>query len=475
MGGVRGACLACRNCRSFDLDRCTRRCLHRGTTGSRRLLRPVTGGNGRAARVRRFGHETVLSRDWTSARRATVGGGVMSGNVEGVTGVPPGRFVDLPGRGRTFVREHPGPHGAPTVVLLHGWATTAAMNWSPSFGPLSERFRVIALDHRGHGRGVRAAAPFRLEDCADDVAVLLGELGISQCIAAGYSMGGPIAELLWRRTRASSPGSSCAPPARRSGGTPREWVLSGWPRAAAWWPPHLRCSRCCPRPRPCCGVARAHSGCGTEVFGHDWTRIAEAGREICRFDSCRGSATRSGAHRRLADDADDIVPPHRQLALAPPIPTDTASHGARPRRVHHEPGALRSGPGRRVRRGQRASERRRRRRLTSLRRRWQTSEPWRGPRPRRRPTQGGPTPRSRIAARRLAPNRRRYSDAGPWRALRNTQPENIRIGLETTGRSELADMTHNPAHRTTAQRRARGAPIGISVVPGRDGVGGAVL
>jgi pimeloyl-ACP methyl ester carboxylesterase len=109
-----------------------------------------------------------------------------------------GRFVDLPRRGRTFVREHPGPEGAPTVVLLHGWATTAALNWAPSFGPLSEHFRVIALDHRGHGRGLRAATPFRLADCADDVAALLATLDIPQCIAVGYSMGGPIAQLMAR-------------------------------------------------------------------------------------------------------------------------------------------------------------------------------------------------------------------------------------------------------------------------------------
>ncbi len=36
----------------------------------------------------------------------------------------PGRHLDLPRRGRTFVREVPGPAGAPTLLLLHGWAAT---------------------------------------------------------------------------------------------------------------------------------------------------------------------------------------------------------------------------------------------------------------------------------------------------------------------------------------------------------------
>ena len=39
----------------------------------------------------------------------------------------------------------------------------------------------------------------RLADCADDVAALVEELGTGKVIAAGYSMGGPVAQLLRRR------------------------------------------------------------------------------------------------------------------------------------------------------------------------------------------------------------------------------------------------------------------------------------
>src|SRR4051794_13728003 len=102
--------------------------------------------------------------------------------------LPPGRAVELPGRGTTFVREVEGPPGAPTVVLLHGWTATADLNWFPSFGPLGRRFHVVALDHRGHGRGIRTSAPFRLEDCADDVVALGDVLGLDRFVVAGYSM-----------------------------------------------------------------------------------------------------------------------------------------------------------------------------------------------------------------------------------------------------------------------------------------------
>jgi 3-oxoadipate enol-lactonase len=46
-----------------------------------------------------------------------------------------------------------GPVGAPTLILLHGWTATADLNFFMCYRALSEHFRVIAIDHRGHGRG----------------------------------------------------------------------------------------------------------------------------------------------------------------------------------------------------------------------------------------------------------------------------------------------------------------------------------
>src|SRR5687767_5766180 len=110
-----------------------------------------------------------------------------------------GAVIALPNRGATYVRDLPGPEGAPVLLLLHGWTATADLNWLPSFRTLSQDFRVVALDHRGHGRGIRSTDAFTLEDCADDAAALLRHLGVGSAIVVGYSMGGPIAQLLWRR------------------------------------------------------------------------------------------------------------------------------------------------------------------------------------------------------------------------------------------------------------------------------------
>jgi pimeloyl-ACP methyl ester carboxylesterase len=116
--------------------------------------------------------------------------------------LPPGSVVALPGRGEVFVRDTgPRSDGAPTLLMLHGWTVSADINFFAAYETLAGSYRVVALDHRGHGRGMRSSEEFSLEDCADDAAALLRVLDVpaGRTIALGYSMGGPIALLLARR------------------------------------------------------------------------------------------------------------------------------------------------------------------------------------------------------------------------------------------------------------------------------------
>ena len=132
---------------------------------------------------------------------------------------------DRPGRGRTTIWEAAGPPGAPTLVLLHGVALTAALNWSGVVPLLARDYRVLVFDQRGHGDGL-ACSTFRLEDCADDVAAIAAELGVERLTAVGYSMGGLVAQLLWRRHPQLTAGLVlCA--------TPRNMAGSPWERAVA--------------------------------------------------------------------------------------------------------------------------------------------------------------------------------------------------------------------------------------------------
>ena len=111
--------------------------------------------------------------------------------------LPPGHVVVLSGRGEVFVRDTGGnDQPRPPVLLLHGWTVSADLNFFSLYDELAARHRVIAFDHRGHGRGMRPQTAFSLEACADDAAALIAELGVGPVIVVGFSMGGAIAMLL---------------------------------------------------------------------------------------------------------------------------------------------------------------------------------------------------------------------------------------------------------------------------------------
>ena len=78
------------------------------------------------------------------------------------TATPLTRLVELPGRGVTPVWECAGPRDAQTLMLIHGLAATAELNWGKVFASLSRHFRVVAADLRSHGDGISAGSRFRL-------------------------------------------------------------------------------------------------------------------------------------------------------------------------------------------------------------------------------------------------------------------------------------------------------------------------
>ncbi|MEV8372891.1 3-oxoadipate enol-lactonase [Kribbella sp. NPDC056861] len=87
-----------------------------------------------------------------------------------------------------------GPEDAPVVLLGSSLGTTHAM-WAPQLDALSERFRVIAFDHRGHGDSDAPDGPYAIEDLGGDVIELLNELLIERASYVGISIGGAVG--LW--------------------------------------------------------------------------------------------------------------------------------------------------------------------------------------------------------------------------------------------------------------------------------------
>src|SRR5438067_12230630 len=135
---------------------------------------------------------------------------------------PPGRTIEVPGRGETFVYEMDGPPGAPVLFLIHGLVASTQLNWFPAFPVLADRYRVVAIDLRGHGRGFPCGARFRLADCADDMVAVADAIGVDRFIPVGYSLGGPVAQLVWHRHRSRVEGLVLCATSRNFGGTARE-------------------------------------------------------------------------------------------------------------------------------------------------------------------------------------------------------------------------------------------------------------
>ena len=232
--------------------------------------------------------------------------------------LPPGAAMELPGRGTTFVRRIAGPPNAPTVLLLHGWTASADLNWFTCYRPLSQHYRVVALDHRGHGRGLRSKAPFRLEDCADDAIAVCDVLGIDHVIPIGYSMGGPVAQLLWQRHPDRVRGlvlcaTACyfltsrnerlgfiglaglAALARRTPAQTRQWLTDQFylqRRSDTWEPWAIQ-----------------------EASLHDWRMVLEAGRAIGKFNSRDWVADIDVPTSVLITMRDRVVPLRRQVRL----------------------------------------------------------------------------------------------------------------------------------------------------------------
>jgi len=238
----------------------------------------------------------------------------------GPPALPGGRYIWLPGRGRTFVREVPGPPGAPTLVLLHGWTATADLNWHACFAPLGAHFRVVALDHRGHGRGLQGDAPFRLADCADDVAALADVLQIDRVVPVGYSMGGPIAQLLWHRHRHLVAGMVLCATGCTFTGTVRERVLFGVAAGTSVLAGAVPVGRVTQAALHMWNGYRSRRGAPwwgfDEVARHDWTSVIEAGCEIGRFDSRPWIGDVDVPTAVVVTEQDDVVPLHRQHDLA---------------------------------------------------------------------------------------------------------------------------------------------------------------
>lgn len=94
---------------------------------------------------------------------------------------------DVNGTRLNVIEEGDGP----PLLLLHGMGGT----WrelAPQLDGLSDRFRCIAIEHRGHGRSERTTGRYTIDLFTQDAVAVCNVLGITHTHVAGLSMGGMI-------------------------------------------------------------------------------------------------------------------------------------------------------------------------------------------------------------------------------------------------------------------------------------------
>ncbi len=97
------------------------------------------------------------------------------------------KFIEVDG-----IKLHYQEKGAGTpLVLIHGYGSST-FTWRDVFVPLSEKFRVIAVDLKGFGFSEKPAGDYTKREQAVLVQKLLDKLNIEKAYFAGSSMGGEV-------------------------------------------------------------------------------------------------------------------------------------------------------------------------------------------------------------------------------------------------------------------------------------------
>ena len=91
-----------------------------------------------------------------------------------------------------------GPRAGPPIVLVNALGSDLRI-WDEVAARLAPTFRVVRYDKRGHGLSEAGPDRYDMADYARDLAGLLDALGVARATVVGLSIGGLIAQELYRR------------------------------------------------------------------------------------------------------------------------------------------------------------------------------------------------------------------------------------------------------------------------------------
>ena len=106
------------------------------------------------------------------------------------------QVIDLPAGRFHYLSWRAERTELPSVLLLHG-ITSSAQSWVRVGPGLADRYRVYALDQRGHGESIKPSrGAYSLRHTAGDAAAFIEALGLEHPVLIGHSWGGATAIVL---------------------------------------------------------------------------------------------------------------------------------------------------------------------------------------------------------------------------------------------------------------------------------------
>ncbi|MEX2393528.1 MAG: alpha/beta hydrolase, partial [Actinomycetota bacterium] len=165
-----------------------------------------------------------------------------------------------------------------------------------------------------------------LTDGADDIAALAASLAIDRFIPVGYSLGGVVAQLLWKEHRSLVDGLVLCATSRDFRGDPRERALFTMYPAATFF---VRAAA----PEVARGIGRVLGAPGARTEWREWIRrevalasprvVMQAASELARFSSREWASRIDVPTAVVIPQRDKLIPPRRQHKLADAIPGAT--------------------------------------------------------------------------------------------------------------------------------------------------------
>ena len=83
----------------------------------------------------------------------------------------------------------------PVLVLVHGLGSGKAEDWRYAIGPLSQKYRVLAMDQIGFGHSDKPLLDYRIQTYVDFLNEFLHRLKVDKASLAGESLGGWISAM----------------------------------------------------------------------------------------------------------------------------------------------------------------------------------------------------------------------------------------------------------------------------------------